>query len=227
MTAAMNIVQDFIPKGRKNRPGRANPMRYVTIHNTGNQNPGTDAKRHAAHVKSDAAANAPVSWHYTVDEHGAYQHLPDGEDAFHCGDGAGPGNRQSIGIEICMNSDGDLRKATGNAAALAAGLCKKYNIPLENVVQHHRWSGKNCPQMLRAGQPYGWGAFMANVQEMMTDKADVAELRFNNLDEIPEWGKAAVRKLIDRDVFADTSKLDLSIDMLRILVFNNRMGIYD
>ena len=168
MTMGIDIIEDFIPKGRRNRPGRANPMRYITIHNTGNAAPGADAKRHASYIKSDAAAGAPVSWHYTVDGHGAYQHLPDNEDAFHCGDGAGAGNRQSIGIEICMNQDGDLHKATDKAIWLAAYLCRKHNIPLEHIVQHHRWSGKNCPQMLRAGKPFDWDAFISKVKASLT-----------------------------------------------------------
>ena len=96
---SLNIIQDFIPVGRRNRPGRANPMRYVTIHETGNANRGAGARNHAGYLKNDAA-NIPVSWHYTVDDRETYQHLPETEDAFHAGDGAGAGNRQSIGIEI-------------------------------------------------------------------------------------------------------------------------------
>ena len=163
----MNIIQDFIPKGRKNRPGRVNPMKFITLHNTGNASKGAGAKNHAAYVKSDSAANALVSWHYTIDSHDIYQHLPDNEDGFHAGDGGGNGNRQSIGLEICMNSDGDILKATDKAAELTAFLCKKYNIPIENVVQHNRWSGKNCPQLIRAGKPYDWGTFIGKVRAFM------------------------------------------------------------
>ena len=37
---AMNlkIVKDYIPKGRKNRPGYKLTPKYVTIHNTANPN---------------------------------------------------------------------------------------------------------------------------------------------------------------------------------------------
>jgi N-acetylmuramoyl-L-alanine amidase len=163
----MNVMQDFIPAGRRNRPGRANPMRYITIHNTGNASRGAGARNHASYIKGDAAANLPASWHYTVDEKDIYQHIPDNEDAFHAGDSGGPGNRQSIGIEICMNSDGDLLAATDKAAELTAHLCQKHNIPVDNVVQHNRWSGKNCPQLIRADKPYGWGAFIGKVRAFM------------------------------------------------------------
>ena len=172
----MNIKQEYIPAGRRNRPGRVNPMRFITVHNTGNANAGANAKAHAIYIKSDAAANEPVSWHYTVDDKEIYQHLPDNEDAFHAGDGAGNGNRQSIGIEICMNCDGDLRKATDNAAELTAMLCARYKIPAENIVQHNRWSGKNCPQTMRGGKPYGWSDFLAKVHSAIAPPAETAEM---------------------------------------------------
>lgn len=62
-----------------------------------------------------------------------------------------------------MNSYGDLLKATDNAVDLTTSLCKKYNIPVENIVQHNKWNGKNCPQMIRAGKPYDWSTFLSKV----------------------------------------------------------------
>ena len=167
----MNIIQDFISAGRRNRPGRANPMRLITIHNTGNASKGAGAKSHAGYLKGDIAASLPVSWHYTVDCREIYQHLPDSEDAYHAGDGSGNGNRQSIGIEISMNSDGDLLAATDKAAELTAFLCRKHGISLENVVQHNRWNSKNCPQMLRSGRPYSWDAFIGKVRALIAPPA--------------------------------------------------------
>jgi N-acetylmuramoyl-L-alanine amidase len=189
MSADLNIIQDFIPKGRINRPGRVNPMTFITIHNTGNTSKGAGARNHANYVKGDAAANAPVSWHYTTDETDIYQHIPDTADAFHAGAGGGDGNRKSIGIEICMNSDGDLLGATDNAVMLTAHLCKKYNISIENVVQHNCWSGKDCPQLIRNGKPYDWSTFINKVKSAIVSNSkspeqpstpDVTSLDINN-----------------------------------------------
>jgi len=163
----IQIIQDFIPERSKNRPMRPNPMKYITIHNTGNYTRGADAKAHATYIKSDEASNLPVSWHYTVDEKGAYQHLPDNETAYHAGDGNGAGNTQSIGIEICNNNDGNLLIATDNTTWLVADLCRKYNIPIQNVVQHNRWSGKDCPELLRRNRPYSWDIFIAKIEERL------------------------------------------------------------
>lgn len=107
-----------------------------------------------------SAASANVSWHYTVDDHEIYQHLPDEESAYHAGDGAnGPGNVKSIGIEICVNEDGNFGKAKQNAASLVRLLMEKHGIPLDHVVQHNKWNGKNCPYTIR--ETGTWGAFLA------------------------------------------------------------------
>ena len=154
------IQSDYIPQGRKNRPGGANPCRYLTIHETGNAARGADAAAHASYLKGDSAANALVSWHYTVDDHAIVQHLPDTETAYHAGDGAkGPGNAQSIGMELCVDAGGDWEKAKQNAAALVRLLRAEHGIPLERVVQHHHWNGKDCPHTIRH-TPGGWEAFL-------------------------------------------------------------------
>lgn len=146
----ITITEDFIPVGRRNRPGRSNPCRYITIHETGNRSKGGTAKAHVSYLKSDTAAALPVSWHYTVDDHAIYQHLPDGEIAWHATDGSnGPGNCTSIGIEICVNEGGDFEAAKANAASLVRLLLKEHGLSVDKVVQHNHWYAKNCPQTMR------------------------------------------------------------------------------
>lgn len=161
---AVQIIQDFIPKGRKNRPGYKMTPRYITIHDTANPGAGANAKAHAAYLKGAAAAAIPASWHFTVDDKVIYQHLPLDENGWHAGDGAnGTGNRQSIGIEICENRDGNRAKAEANAAWLVAKLLKDYGLKITAVKQHYDWSKKNCPRVLR-GRPGGWEGFLAAVE---------------------------------------------------------------
>ncbi len=165
----VSIFQDFIPVGRNNRPGHyMNPL-YITIHDTGNTSPGSNARMHALYIKSDACADRPASWHFTVDSVDIFQHLPLNENGWHAGDGEeGPGNRQSIGIEICENSDGIRARAEINAAWLTAKLLLEHNLPLSSVRQHSHWDSRtNCPRVLRARQG-GWEAFLADVQQKMT-----------------------------------------------------------
>ena len=130
----------------------------------------------------------------TVDDHAIVQHLPDYETAYHAGDGKdGPGNTTSIGIEICVNAGGDFEAAKANAAALVRLLMEEHGIPLDNVVQHNRWNGKDCPKTIRAtagareaflalcrGEP-------ANVSKLDTDVDTLANV---GIIDQPDYWKA-------------------------------------
>jgi N-acetylmuramoyl-L-alanine amidase len=162
----VQIIQDFIPPGRRNRPGYKLEPRYITIHDTANTQTGADARAHANYLKSHP--NLEASWHFTVDDKVIIQHLPLNENGWHAGDGAsGTGNRQSIGIEICENRDGNRAKAEANAAWLVAKLLKDFSLGLDRVKQHYDWSGKNCPRVLRA-RVNGWAGFLTAVQEHLS-----------------------------------------------------------
>lgn len=212
----MTIIQDLIPKGRKNRPGRVNPMLYITVHDTDNVNKGADALAHASYLKGDAAVKAQVSWHYTVDDKRVVQHIPDNEDAWHAGDGAGNGNRKSIGIEICTNSDGNRTMAVDNAAELVAKLCKEHNIPIENVVQHNHWNGKNCPRLLRAGNPYSWDTFITKVRNLVEKPAETTP----KTDEPSDWARVGWDLMKNLGIMDGTRPRDgVTREELAVVVF--------
>ena len=82
-----------------------------------------------------------------MDDKGIVQHIPDGEIAWHSG--TTRGNEISIGVEICVHSDGDFEASVRNAAVLVRELLKAHNLTLDKVVQHNHWNGKNCPRTLR------------------------------------------------------------------------------
>lgn len=162
----VKITKDYAPVVSSGaRPGiKMSKCIGVTIHNTDNTGAGADAKAHANLLKN-SWKNKQQSWHFAVDEDGAYQSIPTDEIAWHAGDGgSGKGNTQTIAIEICMNSDGDLEKATDNAAQLAAQQLKEKGLSADKLYQHHDWSGKNCPSQIRAGKPYNWSTFKNKVK---------------------------------------------------------------
>ena len=162
----VKITKDYAPVVSSGaRPGiKMSKCIGVTIHNTDNSGVGADAQAHANLLKN-SWKNKQQSWHFAVDENGAYQSIPTDEIAWHAGDGgSGKGNTQTIAIEICMNSDGDLKKATDNAAQLAAQQLKEKGLSADKLYQHHDWSGKNCPSQIRAGKPYNWSTFKSKVK---------------------------------------------------------------
>lgn len=157
----VNIIKSIIPSGQKaQRPGFSMDPNFITIHNTANDNKGADAEMHSRYLHNGGGGRM-VGWHFTVDDNEIYQHLPINESGYHAGDGGGDGNRRSIGIEICENSDGDFEKAVNNAQWLVNKLMKDHNISLTNVVSHKHWSGKKCPHKLLSR----WGSFIDGIDE--------------------------------------------------------------
>ncbi|WP_367899891.1 peptidoglycan recognition protein family protein, partial [Bacillus pseudomycoides] len=155
----------IVPVGNDNiRPQNYMSPKYITIHETDNTSVGAGARNHAQYLYNQAVGNTDrtASWHFTVDDKEIYQHLPLNENGWHAGDGDGPGNRQSIAIEIAVNRDGNYSKAVDNAKKLVAYLMKETGVPLNNIVKHQRWSGKNCPaNMINNGL---WDSFVNGVE---------------------------------------------------------------
>ena len=72
------------------------------------------------------------------------------------------GNRNSIGIESCVNKGSDVFLTWQLLAKLTAKLLVEQNLTIENVVQHHYFSGKDCPMTMRhAGM---WTYFLEMVE---------------------------------------------------------------
>ena len=176
---SINIRSGFIPAGRygRSRTRRMNP-RYITIHSTQNWSAGADAWQHAKALRRGALRTSSrknrtgyLCWHFSVDESVAVQHLPTTEQGVHA-DFDGPGNKLSIGIEMCENR-GNSRVATvERTARLTAYLMHKHRIPLNRVVPHYHWPrwgkkppNKNCPHfLLENGRPGAkWRRFLNQV----------------------------------------------------------------
>ncbi|WP_277680322.1 N-acetylmuramoyl-L-alanine amidase [Gracilibacillus dipsosauri] len=154
------IVPDNLAK--KVTYGGTNQKKYITIHQTGNTSKGADAQ---AHARLQANGNSrSASWHYQVDDKEIIQSFEDSAQCWHAGDGRSTGNLNSIGIELCINSDGNYKKTLENGAELVRHLMDKYNISINNVKQHNHWSGKNCPAQIRANkQGISWNDFLGMV----------------------------------------------------------------
>lgn len=175
------VTVDLIPAGKHGRH-KIRPMRptYITVHGTDNRGSGANARAHSnllrtGGLKGPHNSLGYVIWHFTVDDHSTYQHLPTNERGEHA-DYNGPGNRSSIGIEICMNRDGNLDAATDRCARLVAALMNRHGIPISHVVPHYHWDmvryddgkrlgHKACPSFLMDNGRPGkkWEAFRARV----------------------------------------------------------------
>ena len=149
----------------KNHYTGVNKCKYITIHETGNTNKGANALNHGKYINNGSSA----TWHYTVDDKQIIQHYEDSVQCWHCGDGRGNGNLNSIGVEMCINSDGNFNKTIENTIELVKYLMNKHNIPIANVVQHNKWNGKNCPANIRSGKPITWNTFINKIKNKPTE----------------------------------------------------------
>lgn len=134
--------------------GKNNPRKFITLHMTGNRSAGADAQAHANLQSNGNTRDA--SWHWQVDDKQAIQSFDHKYKLWHASDGQGSGNNESIGIEGCVNSDGDFNKMMNNYVDLVVYIMKQENIKsTDNVVTHYWWSGKNCPTEMFDGKN-GW-----------------------------------------------------------------------
>lgn len=141
-------------------------FRGVTIHDTANLSPTATAKAHAELLVSRVGVD--TSWHYAVDQDGAYRSIPENEVAWHAGDGTnGPGNNETVSIETCVNTGGDYSRTLENAAFLTADIFYRHGVLniTDHIFQHNFWTGKDCPHRIRVEGL--WPSFIQNVQEKL------------------------------------------------------------
>ncbi|HIV62686.1 MAG TPA: N-acetylmuramoyl-L-alanine amidase [Candidatus Butyricicoccus avistercoris] len=158
------VYEDFLPETAMARTGEERKILYVVIHETDNVNEGADAKAHNNFIHTNGVDNE-LSWHYTVDDHEIWHHLPDNETAFHAGDHMEDkgGNKNGIGVEMCVNADGDYEKTLQNAQLLAAQLLYEYDLDIDALKKHQDFSGKICPsKLINAGR---WDEFVQKVEK--------------------------------------------------------------
>ncbi len=212
---SVNIIQDFIPSGYKNRPS-TNPQssrykiiippKWITIHNA--WSPG-DARALNAYQKTTGCANRPASWHLSVSNNLVIQGVPFGETGWHAGDyvnvaNPGIGNTQSIGIEICdfynaktkTNNQALYLLAEEYSTLLVAHLIKTVPSLLkfpDCVVPHTKWRpASGCPSRI-LGRKNGWSEYLARVeQKLQSTNPQPTPIQIN------EWHRVIVGSYSDR-----------------------------
>lgn len=100
---------------------------------------------------------------------------------------------------------------------------KRYGILLANVIRHHDVTGKNCPAPM-VSDPALWDAFKKSLIKEEDD-----EVRYKYYDDMPDWAQPTVKKLMGKGYLKGEGNgvLNLSEDTLKVLVINDRAGLYD
>lgn len=150
---------------RFNHSKRQDSIKYIVIHDTGNTDNGADVKAHFNYFNNgDRQASAD----YFVDDKMIGKFVSGDQKSWHCGDGRGRygiTNNNSIGVEMCVNSDGNRTIIFKNLIELTKYLMNEYNIPLDRVVRHYDASRKDCPHSMSANNWSEWYWFKKQLNE--------------------------------------------------------------
>ena len=182
-----------------------------------------------------------ASAHYLITQTGdIYQLVREADTAWHAGiarkptwrlhDGSNP-NRRTIGIEHECISGGELTEDQYQATLrLQRELCAKYDLPIDrnHIIGHYEINPVDRPGC--PGEDFPWERLMHDLTrtDALEGGEDALEKRYQTIDDIPEWGKPTINKLIAKGIIAGVSGgLDMSLDMLRLLVWNDRAGLYN
>lgn len=154
----------------KNISPRKEKIKYIVIHDTGNTSLKAGAYNHYKYFNSnEVGASADI---FTDD-----QNILKVNDYFkyytyHAGDGKGRHgitNGNSIGIELCINTDSDYEKAFLNLVEITALCAEELNIPEKNIVRHFDASGKVCPKSMSGNNWERWWKFKEMVNEKLNE----------------------------------------------------------
>ncbi len=171
-----------IKYNRSNRGGA--PIKYIVVHDTGNPSRGANA---TAHYNYFNGGDRSSSADFFVDDtqvlcvNDYYKYY-----TWHCGDGHGKygiTNRNSVGIEFCINVDSDRDKTLERTAQLVRELMQELDIPIDRVVRHYDASRKNCPQSMSGNGWAQWYKFKEKLKGEDLTMAQYEELK-NRMDEM-------------------------------------------
>ena len=178
---------------------------YICVHDTAGAAPTHTALQFAQGQvqKNNNAQNTEwISWHFTVGTDGIYQSLPLDEVGYHAGDGSreygtiwysstynkadciGGGNRNSIGIESCINHGTDYNDTMRSLAKLVAELILQYNLSIDRIKQHWHFSGKDCPGVIRHCNR--WDEFLDLVRLEYFAKTELKDVTFEWTSLVPD-----------------------------------------
>lgn len=160
---------------------------FVCIHNTDNDAPAINE------IKYMTSNSGATSFHYAVDDKEIVQGIPDNRNAWHAGDGSGPGNRRALSIEICYSKSGGAKfdEAEKLGAKLAAVKLHAIGKGVERLTKHQDYNGKNCPSRTLSK---GWERFKGMVQ---------AEINLLKEDEMDRKMDTAEKWAVDNGIMRD------------------------
>ncbi|MGG1249865.1 N-acetylmuramoyl-L-alanine amidase [Brevibacillus agri] len=185
-------ITDMLLTNKNARPGTRIVPKGLVIHWTANEKKGADAIANRNYFNKPTTE---ASAHYIVDGRQIVRCLPENEMGYHVGAKSykpdaikrlsSYPNNCTIGIEMCVNADGDFAKTYQQTVQLAADILKRYGWGVDRLWRHYDITGKNCPAYF-VGDDYArkytgltaqqaWAKFKADVQAALRPNPQTAQ----------------------------------------------------
>lgn len=167
-------IQEMLLTNHNRPKKKLQKLKGVAIHYTANYSKGANAIANRNYFNT---TNRAASSHYIVDDKAMIRCVPDDEVAYHVGankyTSIGEIVREKpyspnfflIGIEMCVNSDGDFNKMYRNTVDLVVNLLKKYNLTVDNLYRHYDITEKQCPLFMLESKE--WNKFKEEVKKAL------------------------------------------------------------
>lgn len=99
-------------------------------------------------------------------------------------------------------------------------------VDQQNMTVHRWFANKACPGDYLYSR-HGQIAALVNTQLSSQEEEETMTI-YKTLADVPDWGKATIQKLLNKDFIEGTGDgLNIEENMLRVLVINDRAGLYD
>ena len=215
----------------------------IVIHHTGS--PDMDASAEQIHGWHLGNGWAGIGYHYVIRKDGTIER---GRPEWAIGSHAYGENSHTIGIHLSgdFSAVEPTTEQIDRCGALVADICERYGIPFDraHIVGHGELMSTDCPgdnlqALLDDGTIVGKAIFYYNQSHGIEDMSEAPQEqdgskqagrgaeRFNTVNAVPDWAKPTVEKMIGKGLLQGNGEsLDLSLDMLRAFVINDRAGLY-
>ncbi|WP_246011198.1 N-acetylmuramoyl-L-alanine amidase [Brevibacillus nitrificans] len=178
-------ITEMLLTNKTARPGIIMTPKALVIHWTANESKGADARANRSYFNQPTTE---ASAHYIVDDVEIIRCLPENEMGYHVGAksykpeavkrlSAYP-NNCTIGIEMCVNTDGSFQAMYKKTLELAVDILKRYQWGIERLWRHYDITGKNCPAFFTAddyahkyfgtGAAEAWNRFKQDIHNLLT-----------------------------------------------------------
>jgi N-acetylmuramoyl-L-alanine amidase len=181
-------------------------LKGLVIHWTANINKGANALANRNYFNNTTTS---ASAHYVIDDRQIIRCIPDSEVGYHVGSSKYTAlgtnlrggtkyspNYFTVGIEMCVNQDGDWNKTYQNTVEFSAKFLVENKLTIDNLYRHYDITGKLCPQM------------MIDEKEWKKFK-DAVQLKINEMTK-PVQPKDELREALE---FIDKNLCDIDVDL--------------